>query len=528
MGNSHIRPPGQSCCCENPEEEEAKYYRNAFLLHSDSGEQPRDASTMGSNQGDDEDQARLQQRENKARIQALEKQIVGLHRKDSHPHMSDVVVESMGRLGNRWMRQGKTSGSLSFAEPSSLYHSDDYRQGRATIVSPLKIDWNEDHNYTPPVYPKTQCEIEFLDGALQRNSFLFSDLNATTRRTLVMAMERQDVLVDGTRVIQQGDTTSEYFYILQQGCIEFLDHDAVVGSLSSATSEECSFGELALLYDTPRAVSCVARWDAARGRSENGPVCVLWKLDRHTFRWVLAQASHDIYDSIRSSVRNSSKSKMSSMFAELDESTLSKLVQAMTVVHWKANDKIIIKGEIGHVMYYIAEGTVRVHDIGLGDSVYADNHTLTVGDWFGERALLLEGEPRVANVTAVTDVSTMALDRSTLESSLGPLQSLLQKRMKKMALQTLPIFASTHVDENGKNASHASTACNVSEYEFNQLADLMTEACYREGEYLVKANEVYPPYLWIIQHGQVLVFKGVRDDGNTKKTHRIYNLQSGE
>jgi CRP-like cAMP-binding protein len=104
----------------------------------------------------------------------------------------------------------------------------------------------------------------------------------------------------------------------------------------------------------------------------------------------------------------------------LDESTISRFINAMTPVKFKKDDQIVQKGQVGTVFYIIQEGKVKIHDIGLGDSQYEDQ-IFGPGDSFGERALLT-GEPRAANATALTDVSTLAMDRETFEETIGPLQ----------------------------------------------------------------------------------------------------------
>jgi CRP-like cAMP-binding protein len=77
-------------------------------------------------------------------------------------------------------------------------------------------------------------------------------------------------------------------------------------------------------------------------------------------------------------------------------------------------DVIIKKGAEGNVFYIIKDGTVAVTDMG---AQYAD-HTLTVGAYFGERALLT-GEPRAATITAQTSCLLMALDREAFNTLLG-------------------------------------------------------------------------------------------------------------
>ena len=71
---------------------------------------------------------------------------------------------------------------------------------------------------------------------------------------------------------QKGD----YFYIIQQGLFDVV----VGGRIVSALEEGKSFGELALLYNTPRAATVRA-----------ATACIVYSLDRDTFRNTLANSS---------------------------------------------------------------------------------------------------------------------------------------------------------------------------------------------------------------------------------------------
>ena len=50
---------------------------------------------------------------------------------------------------------------------------------------------------------------------------------------------------------------------------------------------------------------------------------------------------------------------------------LSKFADALTPVSYSEGERIVTKGDVGEVFYIIQEGTVKCHDIGLGDALRA-------------------------------------------------------------------------------------------------------------------------------------------------------------
>ena len=106
-------------------------------------------------------------------------------------------------------------------------------------------------------------------------------------------------------------------------------------------------------------------------------------------------------------------------------------------MHSISGDELIKKGTDGNVFYMIKEGRVRVSDVGDGRT-YSD-HDLGPGEYFGERALIT-GEPRAANIRAITNVVLMALDRLSFDSLLGPLKEVLNQNMIVRVLDSLKWF----------------------------------------------------------------------------------------
>jgi cAMP-dependent protein kinase regulator len=176
----------------------------------------------------------------------------------------------------------------------------------------------------------------------------------------------------------------------------------VDGVAMSVMSAGRSFGELALLYDTPRSATIRAITP-----------CIVYSLDRDTFRNTLANTFYS-----KGNMISEALSKVP-LLKGLTESQLAKLSDSVEILPFLANDVVIKKGTEGNVFYLIKEGNLRVSDIGDG-KIFAD-HKLGPGNYFGERALLT-GDPRVANVTAITNVVLMALDREAFTALLGPLK----------------------------------------------------------------------------------------------------------
>lgn len=371
---------------------------------------------------------------------------------------------------------------LTGSDSTTSSDSDEHVVQRGTIYNPA-IDLEND-DFEIPSYPKTNAQVAFLQEVLKDN-FIFMDMTDKEFRQFIGAMQHETVSA-GKQIIQQGDV-GDFFYIVESGTVDFIQEDGVASKNAVVGTCEAggSFGELALLYNSPRAVSCLATTSAT-----------LWKVDQRTFRYLLVMHDHRHHREMKELIGKIP------IFKDLNYATISRFVKSLTPVHWKEGTRIVQKGEEGSVFYIIQSGNVKVHDIGLGDSQLKDLE-LGPGDWFGERALLT-GEPRAANVTALNAVTTLAMDRVTFEASIGSLRNLLERAMRKQSLKAIPIFAGGEVTDP----------------EVEMLADLMVEVCYRKGEHLAETDKPYKMNLWIIRHGRLVVY--------SKKHDKLYNLQAGD
>lgn len=215
-------------------------------------------------------------------------------------------------------------------------------------------------------------------------------------------------------IIRQG-ADGDDFYILQRGkanCyLKIGDGDRRVEKHVKTYGPGESFGELALMYNCPRAASIQAVSDVS-----------VWALDRQTFRSVLMQLTagkRSIYESFLSQVP---------ILSTLDRYERSKIADALVERTCTAGERIIRKGDAGPEsdnFYILVEGKVSAFKQ-LGNEQSVNVRDYGVGDYFGELSLLTS-QARAADVTAVTECRLVQLDRHSFERLLGPCQDILKR-----------------------------------------------------------------------------------------------------
>lgn len=165
-----------------------------------------------------------------------------------------------------------------------------------------------------------------------------------------------------------------------------------------------AFGELALLYNAPRAATITANED-----------CLLWKLDRDTFNHIVkdaAQRRREKYETFLTQVQ---------IFETMEPYERSKLADAFIEKRVAAGEFIIREGEDGNELFLLQEGAAVATKTLQAGQAPQQVMEYKVGDYFGERALI-KNEPRAANVVASTDCLMVSMDRHSVKRLLGPLE----------------------------------------------------------------------------------------------------------
>jgi cAMP-dependent protein kinase regulator len=215
-------------------------------------------------------------------------------------------------------------------------------------------------------------------------------------------------------VITQGDP-GDYFYVVESGSFDVFVNPS--GSLQPGADgmgqnvgnikAGGSFGELALMYNAPRAATVIS----------TEPNCTLWALDRVTFRRILMEstfARRRMYESFLEEVP---------LLKSLNQYERSKIADALETQKFPPGTTIITEGDPGHSFYLLESGEADAFTRKNGDRSVKHYEK---GDFFGELALLNDA-PRAASVVASTEVKLATLGKNAFQRLLGPVEGIMRR-----------------------------------------------------------------------------------------------------
>uniref|UniRef100_A0A8C9BGQ3 cAMP-dependent protein kinase type II-alpha regulatory subunit n=1 Tax=Phocoena sinus TaxID=42100 RepID=A0A8C9BGQ3_PHOSS len=267
---------------------------------------------------------------------------------------------------------------------------------------------DEEEEDTDPrvIHPKTDQQRCRLQEAC-KDILLFKNLDQEQLSQVLDAMFERTVKVD-EHVIDQGDD-GDNFYVIERGTYDILvTKDNQTRSVGQYDNHG-SFGELALMYNTPRAATIVATSEGS-----------LWGLDRVTFRRII--------------VKNNAKKRK--MFESFIESVL--LLKSLEV-----SERMKIVDVIGEKVYKDGERIITQtkanKDGGNQEVEIARCHE---GQYFGELALVTN-KPRAASAYAVGDVKCLVMDVQAFERLLGPCMDIMKRNISHYEEQLVKMFGSS-------------------------------------------------------------------------------------
>ena len=240
---------------------------------------------------------------------------------------------------------------------------------------------------------------------------MFSGLDAKEKQIVVDAMSEKKC-TKGEVVIKEGDE-GDCLYVVAEGtlsCTKVFKGNTDPTFLKRYNPGE-AFGELALLYNAPRAATIASDEES-----------LLYALDRNTFNHIVKDAA------IRKREKYETFLKKVSLLETMDDYERSQVSEAFKDVSFKAGETIIKEGDEGKEMYFLVQGEAYATKVINEGEEAKEVKAYAEGDYFGELAIL-KGDPRAANVLARTDVQCVTLDRHSFKRLLGPLDDILKRNM---------------------------------------------------------------------------------------------------
>ncbi|XP_066100466.1 cAMP-dependent protein kinase type II-alpha regulatory subunit isoform X2 [Saccopteryx bilineata] len=282
------------------------------------------------------------------------------------------------------------------------------RYDRRVSVCAETFNPDEEEEDTDPrvIHPKTDEQRCRLQDAC-KDILLFKNLDQEQLSQVLDAMFERIVKVD-EHVIDQGDD-GDNFYVIERGTYDILvTKDKQTRSVGQYDNRG-SFGELALMYNTPRAATIVATSEGS-----------LWGLDRVTFRRIIVK-------------NNAKKRKTFESFIEsvpllksLEVSERMKIVDVIGEKNYKNGERIITQ-------------TKANKDTGNQEVEITRCHK---GQYFGELALVTN-KPRAASAYAVGDVKCLVMDVQAFERLLGPCMDIMKRNISHYEEQLVKMFGSS-------------------------------------------------------------------------------------
>ena len=201
-------------------------------------------------------------------------------------------------------------------------------------VSAEAITEEEIGSYQRKIVPKDPETMAALKKSIE-NNVLFSHLDEAETKDIFDAMFSV-ATKEGEDIITQGDKDGDNFYVIDRGVVDIFVNDSKVVSLKDGDS----FGELALIYGTPRAAT-------ARAASDD---LSIWGLDRDSYRMILMGSTirkRKMYEELLGKV---------SILSSLDPWERMTIADSLVPVTFQDKEVIMRQGEAGEEFFIIVSG----------------------------------------------------------------------------------------------------------------------------------------------------------------------------
>lgn len=316
------------------------------------------------------------------------------------------------------------------------------------------------------------AEAELIESALSKH-FLFQDLPSEAIKRVHNVMTKVNVSAKDV-VIEEGDANCKFFYIVSTGTLQVqIGKEAMMrrkklsiqmGKLYDTTeyTRGHSFGELALLYNSARNASIIAKTDSS-----------LWRLERGVFRKLLLKYSTE--SKKMNFLRNVP------LFRDLSDHTLTNWGKTLNVRSYSPGEKLFSKGDEacfcvvydGEVLYKRpnSESQVRLH----------------ATHFFGDREILFNSSFELDYFACEEKGATVIeLKKDEFMKILKYIDAALDDNIKFTALKNIPLLE------------------HLTEEQVIEVVDAFVQENYEMGDTIIKKGDLGHK-VYIIKRGQVII-----------------------
>ncbi|KAJ3321174.1 Potassium voltage-gated channel sub H member 7 [Boothiomyces sp. JEL0866] len=271
--------------------------------------------------------------------------------------------------------------------------------------------------------------------------------NALSKIAKLLKLER---FYHGTMIVKK-DEVGNGMYFIAYGTLDVIKDGKVVAVLESGQY----FGEIDLLTDCVRTASVIA-----------SGTCELYYLSKDNFKEVVAefpQIKEVLEEVAKERIQNDKIRKVLNevpFFSEVEDSIISYIFEALTLVHFFPNSVVFEKDEIGSCMYFVASGKL-VAKVGKETITYMGG-----GQFFGE-----------------TECTLYTLQRADLEQILFDFP-IAAAKLKKVAEERL------RYDKIREMIKKVSFFKDIEEEAIMDITKILKTEYFSEGSYVIVKDQL--------------------------------------
>lgn len=342
------------------------------------------------------------------------------------PDVVDYAVEFFTKLRDNRTTLPSRSPRAASPDDSVISNEEEppvnrFNSRRKSVFAEAYNPEDDDDDGHKVVFPKSDEQRQRLADSV-KNILLFRSLDKEQMHDVLDAMFEKKV-EKGDFIIRQGDD-GDNFYVIQNGIYHAFVADNDQQKWIHTYENKGSFGELALLYNMPRAATIQAASDGS-----------LWAMDRQTFRRIVLKSAfkkRKMYENLIDCVP---------MLKTLQPYERMNLADALIPKTYDVGNLIIKQGDAADGMYFVEEGTIKITIIG-DNGQEVEIKEIKKGGYFGELALVTH-KPRAASAYAAETPTKLAfLDVEAFERLLGPCMQIMKRNIDDYESQLVKIFGS--------------------------------------------------------------------------------------